>query len=192
MGKSETARMFEALGIPVFDSDSEVHRLYAKGGALVRPISIRFPDSLVDGAIDRARLSVHVLNDSQALTELEAIVHPMVRHLQEEFLSGHSKAGKPIAVLDIPLLFEAGREEDVDVVVVVSAPAGVQRERALARPGMTESKLAFILAKQWPDDRKRAAADYVVDTSQGLEHARRQVREIVDELLARNCEVRNA
>jgi dephospho-CoA kinase len=184
MGKSETARMFEALEIPVFDSDAEVHRLYRQGGAAVAAVAARFPESFMNGNIDRAKLAQAVIHNPAAMAELEAIVHPHIHARQREFLRHQKQLHKKIAVLDIPLLFETGRTDDVDVIVVVSAPASLQRARALARPGMSVEKFEAILARQVPDTEKRARADYVVDSSQGLESARRQVEEIVDTLLA--------
>jgi dephospho-CoA kinase len=179
MGKSETAKMFAALGVPVFDSDAVVHKLYAKGGTAVPPVGRAFPDAIKDGAIDRAALSAMLARDETLLPRLEAIVHPLVRAEQQRFLAECRKEGHKLAVLDIPLLFETGRETDVDAVVVVSAPAEIQRARALARPGMTQAKLDAILARQMPDAEKRRRADFIVDSGQGLDHAFAQVRRIV-------------
>ncbi|MFT3988618.1 dephospho-CoA kinase [Aestuariivirga sp.] len=180
MGKSTTAQMFRDLGIPVFDSDAEVHRLYEKGGNAVGQVAKRFPEAIRNGAVDRARLSQYVVGNPAAMAELESIVHPLVRGAQAEFLERN--ASESIVVLDIPLLFETGRQADVDQIIVVSAPADVQRERALARPGMTLDKLAGILSRQMPDAEKRARADYVVDSSESIEHAAQQVKKIVAEL----------
>ena len=182
MGKSETAKMFAKLGVAVFDSDAAVHKLYAKGGAAVPPVGRAFPQAMENGAIDRAALSSLLARDETLLPRLEAIVHPLVRAEQERFLATCRAQDEALAVLDIPLLFETGREKDVDVVVVVSAPAEVQRARALARPGMTEAKLDAILARQTPDAEKRRRADFIVDSGQGLEHAFAQVRRIVQSL----------
>jgi dephospho-CoA kinase len=179
MGKSETAKMFAALGVPVFDSDAAVHKLYAKGGAAVAPVGRAFPDAVKDGAIDRAALSAMLARDETFLPRLEAIVHPLVRAEQQRFLAECRTAGHKLAVLDIPLLFETGREKDVDAVVVVSAPAEIQRTRALTRPGMTQAKLDAILARQIPDAEKRRRAHFIVDSGQGLDHAFAQVRRIV-------------
>jgi dephospho-CoA kinase len=179
MGKSETARMFAQLSIPVCESDALVHALYASGGAAVGPVSQAFPNAMVNGAIDRERLSELLLGKPENFAKLEAIVHPLVRRAQDAFLAKCSADGAPLAVLDIPLLFETGRDRDVDKIVVVSAPADIQRARALARPGMTEEKLATILARQLPDAEKRRRADFVVDSSQGIDHALRQVEHIV-------------
>jgi dephospho-CoA kinase len=183
MGKSETARMFAGEGIPVFDSDAEVHRQYGSGGQAAALIAHRWPQAMTDGSVDRQKLSALILDDPAILAEVEVLVHPIIAREQQRFINHHRKAGTAIVLLDIPLLFETGREDDVDRTIVVSAPQDIQRQRALARPGMTESKLATILRRQWTDERKRARADFVVDTSQGLEHARLQVREIIQMLL---------
>lgn len=185
MGKSETAKMFARLGIPVYDADAAVHRLYAKGGAAVAPIEAAFPGVSVDGAIDRARLSAHVLNQPEQLKKLEAIVHPLVGRAQLDFLLAAEEAGATMVVLDIPLLYETGGQARVDVVVVVSAPHHVQRARVLQRPGMTEEKFEAIFAKQVPDAEKRQRADFIVETDQGLDHAFAQVEDIVAELEGR-------
>jgi dephospho-CoA kinase len=179
MGKSTTSAMFEAEGVPVYDSDAAVHALYAEGGAAVAPVEAAFPGVVVDGAIDRARLSARVVGDSEALAKLEAIVHPLVGAHRIGFFERAEVEGQDIVVLDIPLLFETGGEKKVDKVVVVSAPAEVQRARVLARPGMTPEKFEAILARQTPDAEKRARADFVIDTGQGLDHARRQVRDLL-------------
>jgi dephospho-CoA kinase len=182
MGKTETARMFARLGFPVFDADAVVHRLYDTGGAAVQLIAQAFPDAVVDGKVDRSRLADHVTGDPEALARLESIVHPLVRREQQTFLEAARNAGHAFAVLDIPLLFETGRDRDVDTIVVVSAPEDVQKARLLARPGMTQEKSAAILARQLPDSEKRRRADFVVDTSKGLEAAFEQVRAIADQL----------
>jgi dephospho-CoA kinase len=182
MGKSETAKMFAALGVPVFDSDAIVHRLYAQGGAAVAPVGRAFPGAIREGAVDRAALSAVLARDETLLSRLEAIVHPLVRAEQERFLAACRSEGHTLALLDIPLLFETGREKDIDAVVVVSAPADIQRARALARPGMTDVKLAAILGRQMPDAEKRRRADFIVDSGQGLDHAFAQVRRIVQSL----------
>ena len=184
MGKSETARMFAELGIPVFDADATVHRLYAPGGDAVAAVEAAFPGTVVDGQVDRARLGERVLSDSDAIARLEAIVHPLVRREEQTFLKQASAAGADIILLDIPLLFETSGESRADRIVVVSAPADVQRERVLARPGMAEQKFEAILAKQVPDAEKRARADYVIETNRGLDDARNQVKRLVDELRA--------
>lgn len=182
MGKSETAKMFARLGIPVYDADAAVHALYDKGGAAVGPIGEVFPEAVVDGRVDRARLSKLVLHDKDALATLERIVHPLVGEAQMNFLREAYEAGAPMVVLDIPLLYETGGETRVDAVIVVSAPEDVQRARVLERPGMTAEKLDSILAKQVPDADKRARAHFVVETDKGLDHAFEQVKRIVDDL----------
>ena len=185
MGKSTTTAMFRQAGCPVYDADAEVHRLYSPGGAAVAPVEAAFPGVTVDGAIDRARLSQYVLGDPQALKRLNAIVWPLVGAARADFIRQAESAGAPFAIFDIPLLYETGGEKSVDVVVVVSAPADVQRKRVLARPGMTEQKFAAILAAQTPDDEKRARADFVVDAGAGLDSARTQVTGIIAALRAR-------
>lgn len=183
MGKTETAKVFRALNIPVFDSDAEVHRQYEKGGKGAEIISPLFPEAVVDGAVGRKILAKRVLADPEAMRNLEAAIHPIVRASQDAFLRKCRASGEAMAVLDIPLLFETGREAEVDVIVVVSAPPEIQRQRVLQRPGMTPEKLNRILARQMPDEEKRARADYVVDTSKGLDFAAAQVRDIVSGLL---------
>jgi dephospho-CoA kinase len=179
MGKSATLAMFAEAGVPVYDADAEVHRLYERGGAAVGPVGEAFPGVVVDGAIDRQILGAQVLADNVKLQRLQGIVYPLMAGKREAFLEQAKASGAPFAVLDIPLLFETGGEESVDAVAVVSAPADLQRARVLARPGMTEAKFASILAKQTPDAEKRRRADYVIDSSQGLEAARAQVAKIV-------------
>ena len=179
MGKSTTSAMFEAEGVPVYDSDAAVHALYAVGGAAVGPVEAAFPGVVVDGAVDRARLSAAVVGNPEALAKLEAIVHPLVGAHRIGFFEKAKAAGQDIVVLDIPLLYETGGEKKVDKVVVVSAPADVQRARVLARPGMTPEKFEAILARQTPDAEKRARADFVIDTGKGLDHARQQVRDLL-------------
>ncbi|MER9306731.1 dephospho-CoA kinase [Mesorhizobium sp. M0293] len=180
MGKSTTAKMFAEAGVPVHDSDEAVHRLYA--GKAAPLVEAAFPGTTSAGVVDRAKLGARVLGDAVALKRLEAIIHPLVRADADAFLTRHRSAGAPIAVLDIPLLFETGGRDRVDKVVVVTAPADVQRERVLARPDMTEEKLASILARQVPDADKRRQADFVVDTGQGLDSARAAVAAIIAEL----------
>jgi dephospho-CoA kinase len=179
MGKSTTAKMFEAQGAPVYDSDAAVHALYSVGGAAVAPVEKVFPGVVVDGAIDRARLSAQVVGDPEALEKLEAIVHPLVGAHRIGFFEKAQGEGHDIVVLDVPLLFETGGQKNVHKVVVVSAPAEIQRERVLARPGMTAEKFEAILARQLPDAEKRARADFVIDTGRGLEAAEDQVRDIL-------------
>lgn len=182
MGKSETAKMFRELNVPVFDADQAVHELYAKKGDAVEPVRLMFPSAVIDGEVDRAVLGELVLGNEIALKQLEALVHPLVHQKRQAFLSAARRADEPLVVLDIPLLFETGGKNEVDKIVVVSAPQDVQRERALARPGMTEDKLDAILSKQVPDAEKRRQADFIVDSSQGLAAARVQVADIVESL----------
>ena len=179
MGKSTTANLLREEGIAVYDADASVHQLYAKGGKAVGPVGAAFPAALKDGAIDRARLGELVLGDETALKKLEAIVHPLVRETQAAFVRKHHAAGAPVVVLDIPLLFESGGDQIVDAVIVVTAPAEVQRARILARPGMDEQKLNQILARQTPDPEKREKADFLINTEFGLEDARNQVRAVL-------------
>ena len=177
MGKSTVAAMFEKRGIPLFDADAEVRRLQGEGGALVGPIGILFPQSIKDGRIDREALSRAVIGNPDALAQLESIVHPEVRAARDRFIAANSDA--PIIAFDIPLLFETGGEAVADKVVVVSAPAEVQRQRVLARPGMTPAKFDGILARQMPDVNKRERADFVVNTSGTLEDTEAQVEAII-------------
>jgi len=184
MGKSTTAAMFAAEGVPVYDADAEVHALYAKGGAAVAPLEAAFPGVVVDGAVDRTLLSQRVVGKPDELKRLEAIVHPLVGESRVDFFQKAVAAGADIVVLDIPLLFETGGEKRMDAVVVVSAPADLQRQRVLARPGMDEAKLDAILARQMADAEKRARAHFVIDTGKGLDEARRQVRDVLTRLRA--------
>lgn len=179
MGKSTTAAMFAAEGVPVYDADAEVHALYARGGAAVEPLEQAFPGVVVDGAVDRTVLSQRVVGKPEELKRLEAIVHPLVGMSRVGFFEQAAAAGADVVILDIPLLFETGGDKRMDAVVVVSAPADVQRQRVLARPGMDEAKLDAILARQTPDAEKRARAHFVIDTGQGLDRARDQVREVL-------------
>lgn len=180
MGKSTTAKIFVEEGIPVHDSDEAVHRLYA--GKAAPLIEAAFPGTVRDGVVDREILGRHVIGNAAAMERLEQIIHPLVRADADAFLDRARDAGAPVAVLDIPLLFETGGRGRVDKVVVVTAPADVQRERVLARPGMTVEKFEAILARQVPDAEKRRLADFVVETGHGLEAARGQVRDIIAEL----------
>ena len=177
MGKSTTARFFAEEGVPVHDADASVHRLYE--GEAVPLIEAAFPGTTAGGKVDRDKLGKRVLGDAAALKKLEAIVHPLVHAAEERFLAEAGRKGATVAVLDIPLLFETGGDQRCDAVVVVSAPADMQRARAFERPGTTEQKFAAILAKQMPDADKRARADFVVDTSYGFDAARAQVRDIL-------------
>ena len=180
MGKSTTAKMFADAGVPVSDADRMVHALYA--GAAVPHIEKAFPGTVSDGVVDRDKLAATVLGDPARLRELEAIVHPLVRAETDAFVERHRQVGAPLIVLDIPLLFETGGMDRVDRILVVTAPADVQRERVLSRPGMTEEKFDAILAKQVPDAEKRRRADFVIDTSRGMDAAREDVLRIIAEL----------
>ena len=177
MGKSTAARFFAESGVPVHDSDAAVHALYE--GEAVAAIEAAFPGSTADGKVDRTKLAAMVLNDSGALSRLEAIVHPLVSLSTDKFLADAQAHGAEVVVLDVPLLFEANLECRCDAVVVVSAPAEIQRRRALERPGMTEEKFTAILAKQLPDAEKRRRADFILDSSQDFDHARAQVSDIL-------------
>jgi dephospho-CoA kinase len=177
MGKSTVAAMFAEAGIPTFDADAVVRRLQGSGGRLVPAIERRFPGTTRDGAVDREALSAAVLSDRDELAALEGIVHPAVHHERTRFIVEHGDA--PALLFDIPLLFETGGNEAFDKVIVVSARPELQRERVMARPGMTEEKFRQILSRQVPDDEKRALADFVVDTSGTLNETRAQVRNIL-------------
>jgi dephospho-CoA kinase len=180
MGKSTAARAFRRLGVPVFDADAAVHRLQARGGRAVRPIAAAFPGAVKEGAVDREALRRAVLGDPAALARLEAIMHPLVRREQERFLARWRGRGARLVVLDIPLLFETRPDRrGLDAILVVSAPAPVQRARVLARPGMTPQRLAAILARQMPDAAKRRRADHVIRTGLSRHHAQAAVRRLV-------------
>lgn len=181
MGKSTTAKMFEEAGVPVYDADATVHRLYE--GEAVAAIEAAFPGTTVNGKVDRTLLSPRVVHDAEAMKRLESIVHPMLRAHHQKFLDDAEKSGVPVAVVDVPLLYETGGESRVDAVVVVTTAPDVQRERILAREGMTPEKLDAILAKQLPDAEKRRRADFVVDTSHGLDPVRIRIREILDQVV---------
>jgi dephospho-CoA kinase len=176
MGKTTTARLFAEEGVPVYDADAAVHKLYE--GEAAPAIEAAFPGSTRDGKVDRAALGRQVVGHPDALKRFEAIVHPLVREAQTRFLADAEAGRAKVAVLDIPLLLETGGGERVDAVVVVSAPAEVQRARALER-GLNAQQLDALLARQMPDEEKRRRADFVVDSSQGIEHARAQVRSIL-------------
>ncbi|WP_310200738.1 dephospho-CoA kinase [Ancylobacter sp. 3268] len=182
MGKSTTAGLFRELGVPVHDADAAVHAIYADEGVL--PVEAAFPGVTVGGRIDRAKLGARVLHDAEAMKRLEAIVHPLVRQREQRFLKKARLDHAPLAVLDIPLLYETGAEKRVQAVVVVSAPQAVQRARVLARPGMTEEKFRAILDKQMPDSEKRRRADYIIDTGSSIEATRKDVAELVRRLTA--------
>jgi len=179
MGKSTTAAMFRDEGVPVYDADAAVHALYAPGGAAVEPLEAAFPGVTGPGGVDRAVLSHRVVGKPDELRRLEGIVHPLLGGDRAAFFAQAQDQDADIVVLDIPLLFETGGEKAMDAVVVVSAPEHVQRSRVLARESMDEAKLDAILARQMHDAEKRARAHFIVDTSQGLDHAREQVRDIL-------------
>jgi dephospho-CoA kinase len=183
MGKSTVAAMFADEGVPVHDADAVVHALYS--GAAVPLIERAFPGTASSGKVDRRKLGAIVLADAAAMARLESIVHPMVRAEEQRFLERQRQAGAPLVILDIPLLFETGRDNDIGPIVVVSAGEEAQRERVLKRPGMTEDKFRAILARQVPDAEKRRRASHVVDTSGSLEDTRMQVRRIVHALGAK-------
>lgn len=182
MGKSTTAAMLRDEGVPVWDADAAVHDLYARRGTAVAAVEAAFPGVAVHGEIDRRALSERVRNDPDALRRLEAIVHPLVAAHRQAFLDDACARGAQVVVLDVPLLFETGAAALCDHVVVVTAPAHVQRARVMARPGMDEAKFAALLERQLPDDHKRASADRVIDTSRGLDHARAEVRRFLADL----------
>jgi dephospho-CoA kinase len=179
MGKSTTARLFSEAGVPVYDADATVHKIYE--GEAVSAIEAAFPGTTVNGKVDREKLSAKVVHDAAAMKRLEQIVHPMLRAYRQEFLGQAERSGAEVAVVDVPLLFETGGEKHVDAVVVVSTTPDVQRERILARGNMTAEKLDAILARQLPDAEKRRRADFVVETTHGLDHVRTQIRKILTE-----------
>jgi dephospho-CoA kinase len=179
MGKSTTAKLFAEAGVPVYDADAAVHRLYE--GEAAPAIEAAFPGTTEDGKVDRVRLSARVVHDPSAMKKLEGIVHPMLGASRQAFLQEAERSGAPVAVIDIPLLFETGGEKRVDAVVVVTTTPELQRERILARPNMSEEKLQAILARQVPDAEKRRRAHFVVDTSHGLDPVRARIRDILDQ-----------
>jgi dephospho-CoA kinase len=179
MGKSTTAKLFAEAGVPVYDADATVHSLYE--GEAVPAIEAAFPGTTAGGKVDRSKLSARVVHDPAAMKQLEQIVHPMLGASRQKFLSEAEQAGAPVAVVDVPLLFETGGEKRVDAVVVVTTTPEVQRERILARDNMTPEKLDAILARQLPDAEKRQRAHFVVDTSHGLDPVRARIRDILDE-----------
>ena len=183
MGKSATATLFRELGVPVHDADATVHALYR--GRAAPAIEAAFPGTVTDGAVDRTKLGAAVIGQPERMKALERIVHPMVREEEEAFLRGALEAGTPLAVLDVPLLYETGGEARCDAVVVVSAPATIQAGRVLGRPGMNAEKFAGLLAKQMPDAEKRARADFIVDTGAGFAKARAEVARIVQVVASR-------
>jgi dephospho-CoA kinase len=181
MGKSTTAKLFAEAGVPVYDADATVHRIYE--GEAVPAIEAAFPGTTSDGKVDRAKLSAKVVHDPAPIQRLEQIVHPMLRSYHQKFLQDAEQAGAPVVVMDVPLLFETGGEKRVDAVVVVTTAPEVQRERILARGTMTAETLDAILARQTPDAEKRRRADFVVDTSHGLDPVRVRIRDILAEVV---------
>jgi dephospho-CoA kinase len=179
MGKSTTATLFVEAGVPVYDADAAVHRLYEGEAAAV--IEAAFPGTTANGKVDRNKLSAHVVHNPAAIKKLEDIVHPMLGASRQKFLQDAELSGAPVAVVDVPLLFETGGDKRVDAVVVVTTSVELQRERILARPNMTEEKLQAILARQMPDAEKRNRAHFVVDTSHGLDPVRARIKDILAE-----------
>lgn len=180
MGKSTTAKLFAEAGVPVYDADATVHQIYESEAAPA--IETAFPGTTVDGKVDRARLSAKVVHDPAAMKRLEEIVHPMLRAHHQKFLDDAERSGAAVAVIDVPLLFETGGEKRVDAVVVVTTSPEIQRQRILARENMTAEKLDVILSRQMPDEEKRKRADFVVDTSHGLDPVRERIRDILDQV----------
>src|ERR1700676_3003185 len=179
MGESTTAKLFAEAGVPVYDADAAVHKIYE--GEAAPAVEAAFPGTTVGGKVDRAKLSAKVVHDPAAIRQLEQIVHPMLRSYHQKFLEDAERSGAPVAVIDVPLLFETGGEKRVDAVVVVTTAPEVQRERILARGTMTAETLDAILARQTPDAEKRRRADFVVDTSHGLDPVRARIRDILDQ-----------
>ncbi|MFZ2103521.1 MAG: dephospho-CoA kinase [Oricola sp.] len=177
MGKSTTAKMFADEGVPVHDADATVHALYA--GKAAPLIEQAFPGTVKDGVVDRVELGKRVVGNAEAMKRLELIVHPLVREAEIAFVEKARAEDRPLVILDIPLLFETGGDKRVDFVIVVTAPAEIQRERVMARPGMTQERFDALLAKQTPDAEKRRRADFMIDTSLGMECAAAKVRDIV-------------
>jgi len=180
MGKSTTAKLFMEAGVPVYDADASVHQLYE--GEAAPAIEAAFPGTTVNGKVDRAKLSARVVGDAAAMKQLEQIVHPMLGASRQKFFAAAEAAATPVVVVDIPLLFETGGEQRVDAVVVVTTSPELQRERVLARGTMDEAKLDAIIAKQMPDAEKRKRADFIVDTSHGLDPVRARIRDILAEV----------
>ena len=179
MGKSTTAKLFAEAGVPVYDADATVHLIYE--GEAAPAIEAAFPGTTDDGKVDRTKLSAQVVHDAAAMKRLEQIVHPMLRAYHKRFIEDAERSGAPVAVMDVPLLFETGGEKRVDAVVVVTTSPDLQRQRILARDNMTGEKLDAILARQLPDAEKRKRADFIVDTSHGLDPVRTRIRDILDE-----------
>ncbi len=181
MGKSTTAKLFAEAGVPVYDADAAVHKIYE--GEAAPAIEAAFPGTTADGKVDRVKLSAKVVHDPAAMKQLEQIVHPMLGASRQKFLDDAERSGAAVALVDVPLLFETGGEKRVDAVVVVTTSPEVQRERILARDNMTGEKLDAILARQLPDAEKRQRADFVVDTSHGLDPVRARIRDILAEVV---------
>ena len=181
MGKSTTAKLFAEAGVPVYDADATVHKVYE--GEAAPAIEAAFPGTTVGGKVDRSKLSAKVVGDPEAIRRLEAIVHPMLRSYHQDFLDKAAQSGVPVAVVDVPLLFETGGDKRVDAVVVVFTSPEIRRQRILARGTMTEEALDALLARQMPDAEKRARADFVVDTSNGLDPVRARIRDILAEVV---------
>ena len=179
MGKSTAAKLFAEAGVPVYDADAAVHKIYE--GEAVPAIEAAFPGTTADGKVDRNKLSEKVVHDPAAMKRLEQIVHPMLGASRQKFLHDAEQSGAPVAVVDVPLLFETGGEKRVDAVVVVTTTPEIQRQRILARDNMTGEKLDAILTRQLPDAEKRKRADFVVDTSHGLDPVRARIRDILDQ-----------
>ncbi len=181
MGKSTTAKLFAEAGVPVYDADATVHKVYE--GEAVPAIEAAFPGTTLNGKVDRTKLSARVVGDPEAIRRLEGIVHPMLRSYHQKFLEDAERSGATVAVVDVPLLFETGGEKRVDAIAVVTTSPEIQRERILARGTMSREALDAILARQMPDEEKRKRADFVVDTSHGLEPVRARIRDILDQLV---------
>jgi dephospho-CoA kinase len=179
MGKSTTAKLFAEAGVPVYDADAAVHKIYE--GEAAPAIEAAFPGTTGDGKVDRNKLSAKVVHDPAAMRRLEQIVHPMLGASRQKFLHDAEQSGAPVAVVDVPLLFETGGEKRVDAVVVVTTTPEIQRQRILTRDNMTGEKLDALLARQLPDAEKRRRADFVVDTSHGLDSVRARIRDILDQ-----------
>ena len=184
MGKSTTSAMFKDLGVPIWDADAAVHRLYAPDGAAIPPLQALIPEAVGPEGVDRTVLTRKILQDPGLLKQIESIVHPLVGKDRADFLVAAREQGAPLVMVDVPLLFETGGEAYVDAVIVVSCPPDLQRARVLARPGMTEEKFESILARQTPDEVKRAKSDFVIDTGLGLDAAREQVGKVHAALLS--------
>jgi dephospho-CoA kinase len=181
MGKSTTAKLFAEAGVPVYDADAAVHKIYE--GEAAPAVEAAFPGTTEAGKVDRNKLSARVVHDPAAIRQLEGIVHPMLGASRQKFLEDAERSGATVAVVDVPLLYETGGEKRVDAVVVVTTTPEIQRERILARDNMTAEKLNAILARQLPDAEKRNRADFVVDTSHGLDPVRAQIRDILDQVV---------